>query len=329
MLKMISSFLKTLYMLLINPHKFYARLTINHRLDFLIYERPGVWATEGELNEITQILKTIAKSAQHKDALPEYGCLLGSREDLSQRVISIAYDTRLKRAVGFSAQSYLDIKQGNFKEQVLHLGLIYIDPTYQGKSVSYLLAMLPNILITIKNGFRDIWVSNITQVPVIYGLVASNYYNVHPTNGKDSEQGFYHRYLAKKIFENHKPVFGVGEDAYYDDDLQIIKNSYTGGSDHLKKTFEITAKHRRQDFNEYCQKQLDYERGDDFVQLGKLSTNSFVQLFKNKKDSQSRIQLMINLLLFSFAAVLLPTLRWFIPNCSQDKATHQQLPLVI
>ncbi len=329
MIRVISSFLKTFYMLIVKPHKFYARLAISSRLDFIIYERPGAWATEEELNELTSTLKSIAKSAQHKDELPEYGCLLGGRQDLAQRVISIAYDNKLKRAVGFSAQSYLDIEQGNFKEQVLHLGLIYIDPTYQGKSVSYLLAMLPNILIMIKNGFRDLWVSNVTQVPVIYGLVAANYYYVHPTNGKDSEQGFYHRYLAHQIFQNHKPVFGVGEDAFYDADLQIIKNSYTGGSDHLKKTFEITAKHRKQSYNDYCEKHLDYSRGDDFVQVGKLSANSFIQLFKNKKDSQSRIQLFINLLLFSVAALLLPILRWFIPSCSQNLKQEQHLPIVI
>ncbi|MAF90291.1 MAG: hypothetical protein CL674_03385 [Bdellovibrionaceae bacterium] len=329
MLDSLKSFVHSFYVLLFESDRFKVRLSISCDLDFLIYECPGLWASDAELKELTDMLLEVAKAGQDGKEMPEYGCLLGDREDLKTRVISIAIDKNEKRAVGFSAQSYVDIVSGNFKERLLHLGLIFVDPSYQGKSVSYLLAMFPNILISIKSGFRDCWVSNVTQVPAVYGLVASNYFYTYPGTSRKFEQGFYHRYLATQLYKNHKSVFGVGEEAEWNSEMQIIENSYTGGADHLKKSFAAAPKHRNPVVNEICEEHLDYERGDDFVQIGKLSPSTFIQLFKSKKSRQTRLQMSINILIFSLAAMILPVLRWFIPNQQVSLDESCDLPLVI
>ena len=121
----------------------------------------------------------------------------------------------------------------------------------------------------------------------------------------------------------------VSPNKEWNSEMQIIENSYTGGADHLKKSFAAAPKHRNPVVNEICEEHLDYERGDDFVQIGKLSPSTFIQLFKSKKSRQTRLQMSINILIFSLAAMILPVLRWFIPNQQVSLDESCDLPLVI
>jgi hypothetical protein len=65
-------------------------------------------------------------------------------------------------------------------------------------------------------------------------------------------------------------VFGVGEEAGFDEARFVITNAYTGGSDALKKTFAAAPKHRDEQYNAFCSRELDYARGDDVLQLGRI-----------------------------------------------------------
>jgi hypothetical protein len=65
-------------------------------------------------------------------------------------------------------------------------------------------------------------------------------------------------------------VFGVGGEAGFDEARFVITNAYTGGSDALKKTFETAPKHRDEQYNAFCARELDYVRGDDILQLGRI-----------------------------------------------------------
>jgi hypothetical protein len=67
---------------------------------------------------------------------------------------------------------------------------------------------------------------------------------------------------------HHRDAFGVGADASFDEERFVIRNAYTGGSNDLKKSFDDAAKHRVEAYNALCRRELDYERGDDFLQVG-------------------------------------------------------------
>lgn len=293
--------------------QFKCTIPLGRSLEFVVYERPGAWCSEEELNSLVKDLRQVAMAGQEGREIPFYGPLEGKRDDMAYRIISVAYDRKQNKPVGFSAQSYLPLEEGQFKTEVVHLGLIYVDPTLQGKSISYLLSLLPNILILIKSGFRNTWVSSVSQVPAVVGLVASNYSDVYPSHLKGSRQSFWHRKLASLIMSRHRSVFGVGDDATFELDHQIIRNAYTGGSDNMKKTFDQSAMHRLPEVNSMCQKNLDYERGDDYLQLGKLGHDVITGLFKNKMRNLSRVHIFLNLLLILIATGLLPVIRWIIP----------------
>lgn len=69
---------------------------------------------------------------------------------------------------------------------------------------------------------------------------------------------------------DHRHVFGVGPDAGFDEARFVITNAYTGGSDDLKKSWGSAPKHREARFNRFCASLLDYDRGDDLLQLGRM-----------------------------------------------------------
>lgn len=279
---------------------------------FVLFDRPGRWCTDAELKKITEDMIRVAAEGQQDKEVPLYGPLLGDRSDLKDRVISIAYD-KSGEPIGFSAQKYLDLREDRFRMVVLHLGLIFVSPKAQGRNLSYLLGVLPNVILTLKAGLRPAWVSSVSQVPTVVGLVAKSFSDVYP-NVDGARQTFLHKKYASLIVRDHRAAFGVGSEAGWDARRQVLTNAYTGGSDHLKKQFSSAPKHRDPRINELCERELDYERGDDFVQVGLLSPAQFIDLFKKKMKKQNAVQLTMNLSLFFVLSLLLPMVRWLIPG---------------
>ena len=311
MFKKIKSFYQHLKMNILGSTRISLSIPIG-TIKYKIYECPGLWCSDSELQKITNDLNIIAKNCHGDKDIPEYGVLEGNREDMSKRLITIAYDRKTKKPIGFSAQIFLDLIDGNFHEKILHLGLIYVDKSVRGKNITYLLSVFPNLLIVLKNGFRDIWISNVTQVPAVVGLVSQNYLDVYP-NIDNNAQSFYHKRLGELIIKDHNHSFGVGKDASYESEKQIIRNAYTGGSDNLKKTFAEAPKHRNEKINELCESSLDYNRGDDFLQLGRLSTFGFIRLYKGKIGSGNILTLSITFISVFCMSIFVPIVRWMIP----------------
>ena len=83
------------------------------------------------------------------------------------------------------------------------------------------------------------------------------------------------------------PVFGVGPEADSTRRHFVIRNAYTGGSDNLKKSFESAQKHRATVYNEFCGKVLDYDRGDDVIQIGIMDLRVCSRLPASKQTPSS------------------------------------------
>jgi hypothetical protein len=124
------------------------------------------------------------------------------------------------------------------------------------------------------------WVSNVTQVPSIIGRVADIFSDVYPRPAARCRPPADHLVLASQIMKHHRAAFGVGNEAMFDENRFVIQNAYTGGSNNLKKTFAEVQKHRNNAYNEFCARELDYARGDDFLQIGRVDVNALCrQLF--------------------------------------------------
>ncbi len=278
-----------------------------------IVERPGRWMQPAEIDELLADLRQVAHSVLPQGEL-DYGVLTGDQERLEHAVITVLYDRTENRPVAFNALSYMDVLLRGRPASVLHLGLVMVDPGQRSRGMSWVLYGLTCMLLFFRNQLRPLWISNVTQVPAIVGMVADSFAAVFPTPHPEARRTFDHLALAREIMTKHRAVFGVGEDAGFDPERFVITNAYTGGSDHLKKTFEDAPKHRNEVFNQLCADNLDYQRGDDFLQLAQVNLGVARRYLLKSVPRASLPAVLYQVLFVTISSTLLPVLHWLTPN---------------
>ena len=274
-----------------------------------VIERPGLWMTDDEKKSLLQDLKTVVETMNIGDL--DYGVLNGNPETLNQVVVTVIYDKKTKKPFAFNALTVMNCVIRGKSETVVHLGLVVVDPNYRAKGLSWVLYGLTTFLLFFKNAFQPVWISNVTQVPSVLGNVAEGFDKVFPNPLLKTRRSYDHLVLAREIFQKHRSVFGVGVDAEFDEENFIIKNSYTGGSDNLKKTFDQTSKHRNEVFNQFCQDHLDYGRGDDVIQLGQMNMKTYYRYMIHSIPADSILTIIYKMLFTLVEVSLIPVVQWF------------------
>ncbi len=285
----------------------YLELPLARKMTIRIYDRPGDWMQDPELHSLAQDLREIYKNAL-SDRIPEYGALAGDRDDMKRRLICVVRDED-KTPVAFSAQARLPVNFGELSEEVIHLGLVAIDQRMKGRGLQGILYSIPILYIFFASGMNQFYFTNVTQVPAIIGQAEDYLEDVFPSSNPEKKQGYHHYRIAQAVYHQFKDVFGVDDASRLVPDRQIIENSYHGGSDELKKTFAECAKHRRPGVNDFCRDQLDYDRGDDFIQVGRMDYHACFSFLYAHTESLTRCA--INRLVTGLLeGVAIPVLRW-------------------
>lgn len=241
--------------------------------DVTVMERPGCWFEKDRLELLRNDLLAIASKTLDRGSLT-YGVFKADGSGLNNAVVTLIREKATGKPVAFNALVVMDVALGQEKIPVLHLGLVMVDPQLRSKGISWMLYGLTCILFLVRNQFRPIWISNVTQVPAIVGMVTESFSKVYPQPNVNWQPSIKTLLMAREIMANHRHVFGVGNDAEFDEQFFVIKNAYTGGSDDLKKTFAMAQKHRDEIYNHFCSQKLDYDRGDDFLQLGQFDISA-------------------------------------------------------
>jgi hypothetical protein len=109
---------------------------------------------------------------------------------------------------------------------------------------------------------------------------------------------------------HHRAVFGVGDDAGFDEARFVISDAYTGGSDALKKTFETAPKHRDEQYNSFCARELDYSRGDDVLQLGRIDLAGARRYLLSEVPHGSLPALLATVFVLALQQLVLPVVHW-------------------
>jgi hypothetical protein len=277
-----------------------------------VLERPGLWMAASEQERLIAGMRRVVGSLGIGDL--SYGLLSGEHPHLEGAVLTLVEDRATGAPVAFNAMQTFECTLRGVPINVLHIGLTVIDPQFRGRGVAWILSGFTTFLLFVKNGLQPYWISNVTQVPAVVGMMCEAAANVYPCPSPCARRTFDHVVLAREIMRRHRAAFGVGKDAIFDSERFVILNSYTGGSDHLKKCWEEVPRHRDERFNEMCQRELDYERGDDFLQLGQV--NLFT-LWRYVSHFLPREAWAVALSRYSFAlanSTALPVLQWLRPR---------------
>jgi hypothetical protein len=257
-----------------------------------VIERPAYSLNETELKELRESLKQIVKKSIPKENL-NYGIFSETSDAFKTNIITIIYTLEDNRPIAFNSLSWINTQLKGKDEELLHLGLVVIDPDVREGGLSWILYGLTTILLFVRKKLSPIWVSNVTQVPAIIGKVTQSFDSVYPSPGNFGKPPFIHLWLARQIMKDKRYVFGVGPEAEFDAEKFIIKNSYTGGSDHLKKKFSEAQPHR-----------------DDFIQIGQINLNMTKKFLMKSVPKKSVMRIAISLFFVSLQSVLSPVLLW-------------------
>ncbi len=272
-----------------------------------IVESPGAWMAPHDLETLLNDCRQVAEACLNGEVL-DYGIFAPGHAAAARTVITLIQDGS-GAPIAFNALPLLPVSLGGERTEVLHLGLVMVHPSARSSGLSWILYGLTCFLLFARRQLRPLWISSVTQVPAVVGMVAESFDTVWPgTPGVEAT--FAHHYIGRQIMQSHRHAFGVGDDAVFDDARGIITNAYTGGSDNLKKTFDIAAKHRHEHFNDFCRDQLDYGRGDDVLQLGQLDMKTARRFLMKSTPKHALPQLFVQLAVLGLQSVVAPLAQW-------------------
>jgi len=274
-----------------------------------IVESPGTVLGEDELERLVAQLRVVAGKTLPAGDL-SYGIFSGERERLARAIVSVISEEASGRPVAFNALSVMPVELDGLPADITHLGLVMVDPDVQGQGLSWVLYGLTTLVLFIRGGLRPKWISNVTQVPAVCGMVCETFSDVFPSPQAGPRASFAHLQLARDIIGRHRAVFGVGEEAGFDEARFVITAAYTGGSDALKKSFDVAPKHRDEQYNAFCSRELDYARGDDLLQIGRIDLAAARRYLLSEVPTGSLPGLLATSALLALQRLVLPVTHW-------------------
>lgn len=286
-------------------------ITFNTSSDFRarIVEFPGLWMTESEITDLRWDLKSVAlRTLQDGDL--DYGVFSEREDALNRTIVTLVYRVSDGSPVAFNALPVISLSLSGKPVDVLHLGLVMVDPAVRSQGLSWVLYGLTCFLLFLRNQLRPLWISNVTQVPAVAGMVAETFSDVFPSPNRGARRALRQQLIATEIMAKHRHVFGVGPQAGFDTDRFVITDAYTGGSDNLKKTFEAAPKHRKAEYNDFCAAELDYGRGDDLLQIGQLDLNAAQRYLLESVPRNALGRLAVASIVMLAQRLVLPVLHW-------------------
>jgi GNAT superfamily N-acetyltransferase len=274
-----------------------------------IVESPGLSLSQTELEALVAQLRIVAGRTLPSESLA-YGIFSGEPERLSRAIVTLISEEATGRPIAFNALSVMDVELDGEPADVTHLGLVMVDPDVRGQGLSWVLYGLTALVLFARDGLRPKWISNVTQVPAVVGMVSETFSDVFPSPRQGARQSFAHLQLARGIMRRHRTVFGVGDKAGFDETRFVITDAYTGGSDALKKSFEVAPKHRDEQYNAFCARELDYARGDDVLQLGRIDLAGARRYLLSEVPHGSLPALLATVAVLGLQRLVLPVFHW-------------------
>ncbi len=238
-----------------------------------VFNRPGQRLMDTELQVLVRDIQKIAGSCFKK--LPPYQAMVGTREELSDKLISVAWNED-STPCGFCSMVFLPVEGVG---DVLHLGLTCVTPESRGRKLTHLLVKkaLTSYLFR-QNPFGRIWVSNCAAVLSSLGNVAMHFENVYPSPFYLKRPNKHHLTIAKAIDERFRDKMYVLSDAVLDEDRFIFKGSVKDTVFHKEKG-DFQYYHRKSYLNRFYSGLMDFSQGDEVLQIGYFRLASILKYY--------------------------------------------------
>lgn len=225
-----------------------------------VFHRPGQYMDD--LSGLVTAIQDIAFSCFNE--IPPYQAMLGTREALSDKLISLARDES-GTPVGFCSMVFLPVADVG---DVLHLGLTCVHPRARGLRLTHKLVKkaITGYLLR-QNPLGKIWISNCASVLSSLGNVAMHFENVYPSPFFKKQPTRTHIRIAQAIDCRFRDKMYVMPDAVLDEKRFVFKGSVRD-TVFQKQQGDLAYHHRKKYLNRFYTGLMAFDQGDEVLQIG-------------------------------------------------------------
>lgn len=244
---------------------------MNKQLTFSFHRQPGLYWSRSVLDEQVGEMRDVAKTCLSE--LPMYQCLSGDRKTLSRNLIVQARDKKTNELVAFCSGILFNL---NDKENVLHLGLTCVKPDYRGLKLTHKLTsrMIKGYFMEFSI-FKPVWISNLACVLSSLGNVAKYFEQVYPSPFMSYPKKK-HMEIAKMINSTYRHDMFIPKEVKFNPVSFVFEGSVKGNQ-FEKSESDSQYFHRDLFINNFYQRAIDFNRGDEVLQIGKVSILTFIK----------------------------------------------------
>ena len=242
---------------------------------------PGRSYGDVRLQALTNELRDVAKTCF--DSVPNYQALTGEREEMKRAIICVARDEK-RDILGFCSSLVLEVP---LYGDVLHTGLTCVAPKARGKKLTHKLTSKILLEYLVKESpFSSVWVTNCACVLSSLGSVALYFEDIYPSPFGKSHPSKDYSKIAQYISENFRKPIAINDDAVFNPKSFVFEGSVKGAV-FAKDGNDARFFHRNKKITSYYQNLLDFERGDEVLQIGKVSLMTFPKYLWNTSKRKS------------------------------------------
>lgn len=245
---------------------------------YQILHKPGTYMSDFEIKKLVYDIREVAATAF--DPIPEYQVMCGTREELSDKVIALAWDKTTLAGFASTVELYIPTI-GN----ILHLGLTVVRPEHRSNGLTHLLMQKAITSYIMKKAiyFDKLWITNCAAVLSSLVNVALHFEQVYPSP-KNVTYTSQHKIIAETINILYRDKLYIRPDSYFDSQNHIFKGSVKG-TVFQKDASDTSYYHRNKEYNEYYKNLMDFSNGDEILQVGFASIPAAIRhaVFNNMK----------------------------------------------
>ena len=251
------------------------------KLTIEVYNYPGKKLSVEKLDQLVDELWAVAELCFEE--VPTYQVLSRARKDLARAIITVARDEN-GVVRGFCSALVLSL---NENEKFFHTGLTCIDPLARGKKLTHKLTSKGLLHFILRESlFKPVWVTNCACVLSSIGNVAKHFEAVYPSPFFTEVATNKHHQIAEKISNDYRSQIAINENSFFNKEKFVFEGSVLNTSFQKDKKDERFF-HRDESITNFYQSLLNFERGDEVLQVGKISLSSFpkyllVRFFQKK-----------------------------------------------
>lgn len=253
---------------------------------YRVYYRPGLYMTDAQKQSFMKELYDTATTCFAR--VPNYQVMSRRLDELNDKVIAVAW-RHDGRIAGFCSTVLLPVEGVG---EVIHLGLTCIRPEDRSNGLTHVLTSkaVKSYLLRHKPILGKVWISNCAAVLSSLANVALHFEKVYPSPDPKARPTEVHRKISEAVDRYFRDKIYIHDKAVFDREHFVFRGSVKD-TVFQKSGDDAQYYHRNSDYNEYYRAIMNFNEGDEVLQIGYASTFAAIKHMYTKSVQKFITQL--------------------------------------